>query len=46
MLLLCIMKEILENGPIVVAINASPELYYYSQRKYCKILDFKKFLMK
>jgi len=25
------MKEIKENGPIVVAINATPELYYYSQ---------------
>lgn len=24
------MKEIFANGPIVVAINASPELYYYS----------------
>ena len=24
------MKEIYENGPIVVAMNASPELYYYS----------------
>lgn len=24
------MKEIYENGPIVVAINATPELYYYS----------------
>lgn len=24
------MKEIYNNGPIVVAINASPELYYYS----------------
>ena len=25
------MKEIYENGPIVVAINATPELYYYSK---------------
>ena len=25
------MREIYENGPIVVAINATPELYYYSQ---------------
>ena len=24
------MKEILENGPIIVAINAAPDLYYYS----------------
>ena len=24
------MKEIMENGPIVVAINAAPDLYYYS----------------
>jgi cathepsin C len=24
------MKEIYENGPIVVAINATPELYYFS----------------
>lgn len=24
------MKEIYENGPIVVAINAAPDLYYYS----------------
>ena len=24
------MHEIYENGPIVVAINATPELYYYS----------------
>jgi len=23
-------KEIFENGPIVVAINAAPDLYYYS----------------
>jgi hypothetical protein len=23
------MKEIMENGPIVVAINAAPDLYYY-----------------
>ena len=23
------MKEIIENGPIVVAINAAPDLYYY-----------------
>jgi cathepsin C len=25
------MKEIYENGPIIVAINATPELYYYSK---------------
>ena len=25
------MKEIMENGPIVVALNASPDLYYYSE---------------
>jgi len=24
------MKEIYENGPIVVALNAAPDLYYYS----------------
>ena len=24
------MKEIKENGPIVVAINVAPDLYYYS----------------
>jgi len=24
------MKEIYENGPVVVALNASPDLYYYS----------------
>lgn len=24
------MREIYENGPIVVALNATPELYYYS----------------
>jgi len=24
------MKEIKENGPIVVAINAAPDLYYYN----------------
>jgi hypothetical protein len=24
------MKEIHENGPIVVAFNAAPDLYYYS----------------
>jgi cathepsin C len=24
------MKEIYENGPIVAALNATPELYYYS----------------
>ncbi|MFO0131191.1 MAG: C1 family peptidase [bacterium] len=24
------MKEIYENGPIVVAFNAAPDLYYYS----------------
>jgi hypothetical protein len=24
------MKEILTNGPIVVAFNAAPDLYYYS----------------
>jgi len=24
------MKEIYQNGPIIVAINATPELYYYS----------------
>ena len=24
------MKEIQDNGPIVVAINAAPDLYYYS----------------
>jgi cathepsin C len=24
------MREVYENGPIVVAINATPELYYYS----------------
>eukprot|EP00339_Tiarina_fusa_P011969 CAMPEP_0116997762 /NCGR_PEP_ID=MMETSP0472-20121206/1081_1 /TAXON_ID=693140 ORGANISM="Tiarina fusus, Strain LIS" /NCGR_SAMPLE_ID=MMETSP0472 /ASSEMBLY_ACC=CAM_ASM_000603 /LENGTH=74 /DNA_ID=CAMNT_0004696733 /DNA_START=509 /DNA_END=730 /DNA_ORIENTATION=+ len=24
------MKEIYDNGPIVVAINAAPDLYYYS----------------
>ena len=25
------MKEIYENGPIAVAINAAPDLYYYSK---------------
>ncbi len=25
------MREIYENGPIIVAINATPELYYYSK---------------
>lgn len=25
-----IMREIYENGPVVVAFNASPDLYYYS----------------
>lgn len=25
------MKEIKENGPIVVAINAAPDLYYYKE---------------
>jgi len=25
------MKEIMNNGPIVVALNASPDLYYYSE---------------
>ena len=24
------MKEIYENGPVVVALNAAPDLYYYS----------------
>jgi hypothetical protein len=24
------MKEIFDNGPVVVAFNASPDLYYYS----------------
>ena len=24
------MKEIFKNGPIVVALNAAPDLYYYS----------------
>jgi len=24
------MKEIYENGPIIVALNAAPDLYYYS----------------
>jgi len=24
------MKEIIKNGPIVVALNAAPDLYYYS----------------
>lgn len=24
------MKEIIKNGPIVVAINAAPDLYYYT----------------
>jgi hypothetical protein len=24
------MEEILNNGPIVIALNASPDLYYYS----------------
>lgn len=24
------MKEIITNGPIVVALNAAPDLYYYS----------------
>lgn len=23
-------REIMENGPVVVALNASPDLYYYS----------------
>ena len=25
------MREIYENGPIVVALNATPEMYYYSK---------------
>ena len=25
------MKEIYKNGPIVVALNAAPDLYYYSE---------------
>lgn len=24
------MKEIYENGPVVIALNAAPDLYYYS----------------
>jgi len=24
------MKEIMKNGPIVIALNAAPDLYYYS----------------
>ena len=25
-----IMKEVYKNGPVVIAFNASPDLYYYS----------------
>ena len=43
------MKEIYENGPVVVAFNAAPDLYYYSSgvfitnplNRMCKIFIIK-----